>query len=317
MPSNDQIKTVFKLSKKLRSAQGVELKMASRIYICKDLKINENFQAVSRDTFDSDVKNEDFSNNEKAAKEINIWVEDQTNHVIKNLISPNQITPLTSAVIVNAIYFKGEWMSPFSKALDGDFHVTQEKTIKVPIMRQENSYSYAESSELNSKLLRLPYVGNTTSMLVILPNEIDGLSALVEKLKDPEAISLATKAMKMEERVNLTLPKFRVDTSIDLKKVLQNIGVTKIFTSEGNLSHLFEGAGNVSVTSAIQKAYLDVNEKGTEAGAANALTMMTSSGVVDTSPVKQFIVDRPFYLQLEIWQNGINYAILNGVVNTI
>ncbi|KAI5645189.1 serpin (serine protease inhibitor) domain-containing protein [Phthorimaea operculella] len=311
MTSNDQVKEAIRyVKKKLSFMKGAELKMASRIYIANNYEIQDHFQRLSRELFRTSVKHVDFHNKDVAAMKISKWVEYKTNHVIKEMINPDQLKQDTLTVIVNAIYFKGAWMSEFNKAADSDFHVTQGKTIRVPTMAQDNQYSYAESLELNCKLLRLPYVGNTTSMLVILPNDIDGLDALVEKLQDPEAISRATKSMTMED-VHLELPKFRIETKIDLKQVLNDIGVTKVFTSDANLSHLLKGVSNVPITGAIQKAYLDVNEKGTEAGAANAFVAATSS----YHPlIKEFIVNRPFYLQLEMWEHGNYYAFFNALV---
>ncbi|KAI5645194.1 serpin (serine protease inhibitor) domain-containing protein [Phthorimaea operculella] len=294
MKDDNETKEVFGyVNKNLRSVKGVELKMASRIYIGKDFTIDDHFQDVSRELFGSEVKKVDFAENSKTANEINVWVEDQTNHKIKDLVSPDSLDSSTTSVLVNAIYFKGHWVDKFDPTFtkDEDFHITKDETVKVPMMHRKGEYSYADSAELNAKLLRLPYEGYEASMLIILPNEIDGLAALEEKLKDPEAISRATQNMYTHE-VTVSLPRFKIETTTDLKDILTKMDVTKIFTSDARLTHLLKGVSNIAVSSAKQKAFIEVNEEGAEAAAANAFQPMFISAPINKQV--DFRADHPY-----------------------
>ncbi|KAI8428557.1 hypothetical protein MSG28_007314, partial [Choristoneura fumiferana] len=217
LPNDNVTKEVFPLvNSRLRAVKGVELKMANKIYLPLDAKIKEDFGALSKS------------------------VEDHTNHRIKNLVNSDSFSDNTRAVLVNALYFKGSWLDKFDKALttDRDFHVSKDKTVQIPTMFKKAEFKFAESHELDAKLLELPYEGEEASMLIILPNEIDGLPALQEKLKVPSALETAIDNMYKVE-VNVYLPKFKIETQIDLKKILMS------------------------------KAFIEVNEEGAEAAAAN------------------------------------------------
>ncbi|KAJ2947179.1 hypothetical protein O0L34_g16538 [Tuta absoluta] len=301
MSSDDETKEVFGyVNKNLRSVKGVALRIASRIYIGKDYTIDEHFQEISRKLFGSDVKKVDFEEGDKTAKEINNWVEVQTNNKIKDLISADDLDISITSILVNAIYFKGKWKEQFEASMtkDEDFHITKEITTKVPTMHRRGNYAYAESLELDAQLLRLPYEGDEASMLIILPNEIDGLAALEEKLKDPEAISRATQNMYSHD-VDVRLPKFKIETTTNLKAILKKMDVTKVFTTDARLTHLLKGLNNLTVSAAKQKAFIEVNEEGAEAAAANVHKIAIFKPMLPPLPPLQFNVDRPFYYQIE------------------
>ncbi|XP_049866109.1 alaserpin-like isoform X2 [Pectinophora gossypiella] len=302
MPSDETTKQVFgQVNKKLRSVKGVELKQANRLYIPKSYKLNEDYEAIARDVFDSEVKNVDFSKNVETAKEINTWVESQTNNRIKDLVKARSLTSDTKVVLVNAIYFKGQWKEKFNPndTVDRDFHVTKDKTIKVPTMYKKANFLYSECKDLDAKFLRLPYVGDEASMLIILPNQVDGLAALEEKLKDPEAITRATSDM-FEREVEVRLPKFKIETEINLKDVLKAIDVNMLFDfTKAKLNKLLKGENDLFVSDAIQKAFIEVNEEGAEAAAANEFIAVAAAPLLPVRPLI-FTVDRPFYFGIDI-----------------
>ncbi|XP_061710481.1 alaserpin-like isoform X6 [Cydia pomonella] len=310
LPNDNVTKAVFpKVTAQLRAVQGVKLNMANKIYIPTNAQVKEDFAALSKSVFGSEFKNIDFTKNVPAAQEINSWVEDHTNHKIKDLVDPNSLGADTRAVLVNALYFKGSWEKKFNDkaTTDRDFHVTKDKTVKVPTMYKKDEFKYAESKELDAKLLELPYEGKEASFLIVLPNEIDGLPALQEKLKNPTALDKAVAEMR-EVEVNVYLPKFKIETTIDLKKVLQKIGITSLFdAAKARLDNLLKNESGLYVSDAIQKAFIEVNEEGAEAAAANDFLLLGSSGV-PSPPPKEFVVDRPFYFQLKS-----TYTLFNGV----
>ncbi|MEE5434554.1 serpin family protein, partial [Streptococcus pneumoniae] len=190
------------------------------------------------------------------------------NKRIKDLVNPDSLGPDTMAVLVNAIYFKGSWKDKFDSKLtqDRDFHVTKDKTIQVPTMFKNGDFKLGYSQELDAKLLEIPYEGGEATFLVVLPNTIDGITALLEKIRDPSALEKATQNMYTTE-VDVYLPKFKIETTINLKEVLQKVGITHLFDS--GTAHLDKLLKNVDsglyCSDAIQKAFIEVNEEGAEA----------------------------------------------------
>ncbi|XP_047986728.1 antichymotrypsin-2-like isoform X3 [Leguminivora glycinivorella] len=301
LPNDNVTKIVFpKVSAQLRAVKGVQLSMANKIYIPTGAEVKEDFAALSKSIFGSEFKNIDFTKNVPAAKEINSWVEDQTNHKIKDLVNADSLGADTRAVLVNALYFKGQWDKKFNEKLtsDQDFHVTKDKTVKVPMMYKKDDFKYAESEELDAKLLELPYKEKEASFLIVLPNEIDGLAALQEKLKDPTALDKAVAQMR-EVEVNVHLPKFKIESTINLKNVLQKMGVTNLFdASKARLDNLLKNENGLFVSDAIQKAFIEVNEEGAEAAAANEFSV--NRVMVLKERFYYFTADRPFLFLLNV-----------------
>ncbi|XP_022122687.2 alaserpin isoform X7 [Pieris rapae] len=300
MPNDNVTKAAFSQAERsLKSVKGVELKTASKIYIASNYELNENFATTTRDVFNSEVKNVDFTQGQKTASEINAWVEDQTNKKIKDLVDPDSLDANTRAVLVNAIYFKGLWKSPFSTyaTYDQEFHITKEKSVKIPMMYQKSDFNYAEVPELDAKILQMFYEGDEASMILVLPNEIDGITKLEEKLRDPSALNKAIAKMYSTE-VEVTIPKFKIETTTNLKDVLSKMDVTKLFTpGQARLTNLLKGEGDLFISEAIQKAFIEVNEEGAEAAAANVFSADRIIGYT-IDPQIQFFADHPFLFYL-------------------
>ncbi|XP_041976282.1 alaserpin-like isoform X8 [Aricia agestis] len=298
MPNDNVTKSTFsQLNSRLRSSKDIDLRMASKIYVAQNYELNSDFAVVSRDVFNSEVKNIDFVKNTESAAEINSWVEDQTNHRIKDLVDPSSLGGDTEAVLVNAIYFKGTWKYPFTKEAtkEDDFHVSKDKTVKVQMMYNKEDYKYAESEELNAQVIEIPYNGDEASMLIVLPKEVDGIKQLEEKLKDPSILEAVTKKMH-EREVELYLPKFKIETTTNLKEILSNMNIKKLFSGAARLDNLLKGKSGLYVSDAIQKAFIEVNEEGAEAAAANDFQVFYSSYKPKR---KVFKVDHPFYFSIK------------------
>ncbi|CAB3252055.1 unnamed protein product [Arctia plantaginis] len=297
-PNDDTTKEVFtEVNNRLKNVKGVELKQANKLYIAENVALNDNFAAVSKSVFDSEFKNIKFSDSVAAANEINAWVEDHTNKRIKNLVDENSITPNTVAVLVNAIYFKGKWQNKFDKdrTEDRDFHVTKDKTVTVKMMNKLADFKYGESQELDAQLVELPYEGNDTSLVVILPKKVDGIDDLIQKLSDYAALNKALDNM-YEQEVDVSLPRFKIETTTNLKKVLENMNIKKLFTpGEAQLSNLLK-SGDLYVSDAVQKAFIEVNEEGAEAAAANTIVVGLTSAIISATPT--FNADHPFVFLL-------------------
>ncbi|XP_026485752.2 alaserpin-like isoform X3 [Vanessa tameamea] len=300
MPNDNVTKAAFSFANsKLRSTKGVTLQTASKIYVAQNYELNTEFAAVSRDTFGSEVKNVDFSKNTEVAAEVNAWVEDQTNHRIKDLVDPASLTSDTRALLVNAIYFKGTWKIPFQTfaTKDRDFHVTKNKVVQVPTMYNKDTYSYTESIELNAQILEIPYEGDEASCVFVLPREIDGINELAEKLKDPTVLDKAMSNMR-EIEVEVYLPKFKIETTTDLKDILQKMDVQRLFSPKtARLDNLLKHTSNLYIDSALQKAFIEINEEGAEAAAANVFRAYIES--LSEEYPKVFNANRPFYFAIK------------------
>ncbi|XP_038210496.1 alaserpin-like [Zerene cesonia] len=273
MPNDDVTAAAFSQAEyNITSIKGVELKKVSKVYVAQDSELNEEFANITSVLFNSEIENVNFAKNKETAKEINLWVENQTNHKIKDLIDSNSLNSDTRIILVNAIYFKGQWKNQFNKkyTTEKDFHVTKKRTVKVPMMQQTARFNYTDDRGLKAQILEMKYVGDEASMVIVLPNKINGVTDVVKKLKDPNALDRALKDKKSVE-VNVQIPKFITESTTKLKDILEKLGVKKIFTpGAAQLTNLLkEEDSNIYISDGIQKAYIEVDEEGSEAAAAN------------------------------------------------
>ncbi|CAB3243944.1 unnamed protein product [Arctia plantaginis] len=311
MPNDNMTKEVFAdLNTRIRSINSVELKQANKIYVRNGNNLNKEFAAVSRTVFNSEVQNINFVNSQEAADEINTWVEANTNKRIKDLVNPTSLSADTAVVLVNAIFFKGNWQSPFAtySTHERDFLLSKSQNVTVQMMYQLAMFKYADNEDLDAKLLEMPYEGGETSFVVVLPKQNDGIESLIEKLKDPAALPKALSTMHTVD-VQVYLPKFKIETSTNLKQVLQKININQLFVEgQAHLDNLIEGASNLYVSDAVQKAFMQVDETGTEAAAANAFGV-GAAFVIDPHNYESFDADHPFVFYL-MHHNNI---LFNGV----
>lgn len=193
---------------------------ANKIYVRNGFSLKDNFKELATKTYQAGVENVDFSAKVQTAENINNWVEKQTNKKIQNLIKPELIDDLTTVILVNALYFKGNWSHPFEKysTTKKDFFKTKTEVVQVETMHNTDLYNYYESSELNSKFLELPYEGDDVSMVIVLPNEKDGLKALENQID-----KIFTAPKFTQERVSVALPRFSIDYKVNLNTILQKV----------------------------------------------------------------------------------------------
>jgi serpin B len=222
---------------------------------------------------------------------INSWVAQQTNDKIQNLLAPGTITPSTLLVITNAIYFKGAWLHPFNKNYTepDDFHLSAKQTVKTPMMDRTGSYNYYDGGTFQE--VELPYEGNELSMVVLLPKTIDGLPAL-EKSLTTANLSAWFGKLAPAPKVNLQLPVFKMTQSFDLGGILSAMGMPQAFSKTADFSGM-TGKSLFQISRAVHKAYVDVNETGTEAAAATAM-MMVGASQAEEQQIIVFDADHPF-----------------------
>jgi serpin B len=226
---------------------------------------------------------------EDARNTINAWVEKQTREKIKNLIPPNLLNADTRLVLTNAIYFKGNWLAQFDpkKTRESDFTLQDGTKVKVPTMNQTTTVPYFESEEF--RVIELPYSGKQLSMVIFLPKKKDGLPAF-EKQLNAAKVAEAISKLHAGEEVPIALPKFKMESSFSVAEPLQQLGMKRAFSVGADFSGMSSERDGLYIGEVLHKAFVEVNEEGTEAAAATAVIMMR--GGLISRP--QFIADHPF-----------------------
>lgn len=284
-----------------KSDKGYQLSTANALWAQKDYKfLNEYFSIIEK-YYGGKVTNLDFAGeSEKSRKTINSWVENQTNNKIKDLIPPGAINDMTRLVLTNAIYFKGTWILQFdkSKTKESDFKVTPEQTIKVPMMTltgEKARFNYAETDDL--QILEMPYKGEELSMLVLLPKE-----QAIEKVEQSLSAEKLNEWRNMlkERKIDIFLPKFKFETKYFMNDALQEMGITSAFDSTKADFSGMTGTKDLYITNVIHQGFVEVNEEGTEAAAATAVIVGTTSIEIRN----EFKADHPFIFIIQQKDTG-------------
>lgn len=271
--------------------------LVNRVLFQADLNIRQ----CIIDSFGNNMAFVDFrTNSEYARLGINKWVEDQTNGKITELIPPNSIGPLTKMVVVNAVYFKKDWLHQFDAQLTRPQRFTvsfNEETI-VDMMKLKGNFLYGVSEALQCTALEIPYSGKDLSMFILLPHGqflgLEGLDNLVRQLTQERFQELLDLMYSVD--VEVSLPKFRIEDSFELSNALQSLGVQQLFDAgKADLSG-FTGTRDLSVSSVRHKAFIDVNEQGTEAAAATSILVSRTARPAQPAA---FTADRPFLFLIQ------------------
>ncbi|MFH1730640.1 MAG: serpin family protein [Planctomycetota bacterium] len=276
-----------------------KLSVANALWAQRDYKFLEEFTGLVTKSYGAGLTPLDFARQTEAARQtINAWVEKQTQDKIKELLKPGVLTSLTRLVLTNAIYFKGDWASQFDKkrTKDAPFHLglPAEKslagpaTVEVPMMYQKGKFNYADLRTF--QILQMPYKGDQLAMVVLLPKEHHA-EAMVTLEKSLTTKNLTTWLGRLPSReVMVYLPRFKMTSEFSLKSTLMAMGMKDAFTEKANLSGM-DGTYMLYISAVVHKAFVDVNEEGTEAAAATAVVVALRSAAP-----RQLIfrADRPF-----------------------
>jgi serpin B len=282
---------------------GYELHVADALWAQQDERFLPQFLNVTRTDYGAGLHMVDFVHGPGAAREtINRWVEGQTADKIKDLMPASAVTPSTRLVLVNAIYFKGDWESQFDKAAteDGDFHLSASSSVKTALMHRTGGYEFFDGGSF--KALRLPYKDDELSMIVLLPNDVDGLDGL-EKSLTAENLRDWTGKFQYVKKVILTLPRFTTTRTFELNDALGALGMKQAFEREKADFSGMTGARGLWIGSAVHKAFIDVNEEGTEAAAATGISMRSMVAMREPPPT-EFRVDHPFVFVIRENKSG-------------
>jgi serpin B len=282
--------------------RGYQMSVANALWGQQGYAWKQEFLKVTRDSYGAGLREVDFAKSaEQARQTINTWVEKQTNDKIKELLKPGILNSMTRLVLTNAIYFKGDWATQFDKkaTFDQDWHATADKKVKAPMMHRTGEFRLYEDQEL--QVLDLPYKGKDLSMFVALPRKVDGLAGM-EKTVTAEKFARWAKDMRSHDRVEVTLPKFKTTAEFVLNEELQKLGMTDAFTPKANFARMNGNDRDLYIAAVVHKAFVDVNEEGTEAAAATGVVMKTRAVLGEQHPV--FRADHPFLFLIRDNRSG-------------
>ncbi len=289
-----------------RPDAAYSLETANALWAEKTYPFLPAYTQTAEQYYGAEVRNMDFINAPEASRQtINRWVEDQTEDRIKNLLPGDAICPLTRLVITNAVFFKGAWVLPFdeNETQPAEFRSEGGASVTVDMMQRTDGgaiYPYTETQDL--QIIRMPYEhenGKALSMLVILPKDDEITPA--ETVLGTKELSDAIGSMG-QSRVKVFFPKFTLETTYRLPETLTTMGMPTAFGVNADFSGM-DGTRDLSIDDVIHKAFVDVNEEGTEAAAATAVVMARGAAV--ESPVPVFRADHPFIFIISDDETGM------------
>lgn len=282
------------------SGKSYQLSVANALWGQTGTMFYPAFVDITKKCYDAGFAEVDYAcNTEGARRTINGWVEAKTNNKIVDLIKEGVLNSLTRLVLTNAIYFKGRWESQFKPEAtkDAHFYVSPEENPNVPIMYQLGEFKYAETTDI--QILELPYVGGEVVMDILLPKPHANLAAVESSLQPAQFQSWLERLSK--EKVAVYLPRFKMERDLSLGGALQDLGMKDAF-DENKADFSGMSTTFLYITHVIHKAFVEVNEEGTEAAAATAVVMGTKSAPPKEPPV--FRADHPFFFVIRDSRTG-------------
>ena len=280
-----------------------QLAVANRLWSARGYAFLDSFLRRTRDQYGAELEQLDFAKSDVARSRINGWVEKQTQGKIKNLIAPRVLNDSTRLVLTNAIYFKGDWDHPFRKSSTKDeaFHITDSKKVTAPLMRLHRDFGYGETKEM--QFLELPYEGGDLSMVVLLPRPGTTLDRATAAAMESSK-SLQQQLAKLGSKdVVVHLPRFTMTSQFDLVDTLAAMGMTNAFDADRADFSGMTSEEELMISAVIHKAFVEVNEKGTEAAAATAVELAPAAAPVEEEPIV-FRADRPFAFLIRHLRTG-------------
>jgi len=270
-------------------SENVRLSIANNVWLQKDMWLKDEFLQLIDSYYGANIKNADFENDiEGARKDINNWVEQQTEKMITELIKPRQLTDLTRLVLVNAIYFKAQWKNKFDKSLTSkmQFVIDASNSQETDFMFQTTQNPYYQTDELQA--LSLAYNENF-SMVILLPTDKLGLSDFEQSLTEEKLNKILNGLQLSSADIEVAIPKFEIRYSAQLVENLKNLGLNIPFGEFADFSG-FTDYEKLKIDKVIHQAVIKVNEEGTEAAGATAVVVIKTSYSI---PIK-FVADHPF-----------------------
>jgi serpin B len=281
---------------------GNELHTANGLWVQEGFAIQPAFENTLSNDYHAPLTPLNFTGNPEAARsQINRWTEVQTKEKIQDLLPAGSIGTQTRLVLTSAIYFYGKWQGPFlaSRTEPAPFTLPAGATTQANFMNQTSYFGYAETP--SARILEMRYAGTGMAFDVLLPNTLTGLPGL-EKSLTPENLTgwLGKLAVR---NVQVSLPKFRAESTFRLRDALSAMGMPTSFTDKADFSGIDPKRG-LAISDVVHKAFVDVSEQGTEAAAATGIVMETAT-MRRPEPVLVFRADHPFLFLIRDTRTGI------------
>jgi len=280
-----------------KDGEGFRLNIVNAIWGQKDYEFLTEFLDVLAENYDAGLRILDFINQtEESRLAINDWVSDQTAGRIKDLIPEGVITVATCLVLTNAIYFNAAWEYPFNENMtaDGPFYLLDGGRVIVPMMEQTEAFGYTDGEGYQA--VELPYDGKELSMVILLP-EAGNFEAFEEGLQAQQVCDIIIGLQP--SGVTLTMPRFEFDSEFSLKNTLEDMGMPAAFSGAADFSGM-TGTRDLYIREVLHKAFVSVDEAGTEAAAATAVVMEEEA----PEPLVEVTVDRPFIFLIRDIETG-------------
>ncbi|XP_003469954.1 plasminogen activator inhibitor 1 [Cavia porcellus] len=274
------------------SWNGDKVSITDAIFVQRDLRLVKGFMPYFFQLFRTTVKQVDFTEVDRARFIINDWVKKHTRGMISDLLGEGAVDQLTRLVLVNALYFNGQWKMPFLEAATRPrlFHKPDGSTVSVPMMAQTSKFNYTEFLTPGGDyydILELPYLGETLSMFIAAPYRKEVPLSAITSILDAELISQWKGNMTQRTRL-LVLPKFSLESEVDLRKPLENLGMTDMFRPDrADFTKLSERE-LLYVSQALQKVKIKVNENGSVASSSTVVVISARMAP------EEIILDRSF-----------------------
>ncbi len=271
-----------------------ELVLANSLFGQKGFTFLPEFIEGNRKAYDAGFSELDFkADPEKSRLAINAWVAEKTRKRVTDILAPGMVKTDTRLALANALYFIAQWAAPFKveATQEGTFRLDAKDSVKVPFMHKMDSYRIAETE--THQVLILPYRGNELAMVILLPKTVDGLASVEAGLK-PEEFWATLRSAKWAD-VEVTIPKFRIESFFNLKDTLLALGMKDAFSDVSADFSGMTGKKDLFVGLVIHKSFVGVDEKGTEAAAATVV-LMTLKGMPQKD--KDFLADHPFLFSI-------------------
>ncbi|NLY53672.1 MAG: serpin family protein [Firmicutes bacterium] len=270
-------------------ASDVTVEIANSIWLREGFPFLPDFIELNKTYYDAQVSELDF-NNPAAAPTINQWVKEHTNGLIEEMVQA-PIDPLTIAFLLNAVYFQGDWTNPFeANQTREDVFNSPNGQVTVPFMNKTATFEYLEDTDL--QVVRLPYGEGNMAMYIFLPNDLE------EFLQNLTQEQWAEWRLGFEPlRGELSLPKFKFEYEQSLNDALTALGMGRAFDPQAaDFSNMVEHRQDVHISEVKHKAFIEVDEKGTEAAAVTSVEMRLTS--LPPAPNFTMKVDRPFFFMI-------------------
>jgi len=283
---------------------GYQLRVANALWAQRDYPILDSFLKLNKANYGAGFNQVDFKGATEAARStINHWVAQKTENKINDLIQPGALNAETRLVLTDAIYFKGDWQRHFERGAtkEEDFHLSPTQRIRVPLMNRQSGFNYFDGGRFQA--LELPYVSGELSMIVLLPRELDGLPDM-ERSLTPTNMRQWLSQLRPFSKVIVAFPRFKMTQQFGLGGTLAKMGMPKAFERDADFSGM-SNERDFFISAVIHKAFIDVNEEGTEAAAATSVVMVGAvAHLPDPTPPVVFRADHPFIFVIRDNRSG-------------